>query len=222
MLHVERLYPGSSGSGYLDVRNASSYDATLNLSVLDLVSHENTCLRPEAREPGEDCDSGVGELQDWLDVTVTREDIPGGAPDEVLWQGGIGSMTSGVALGTTLPAGATWRVRMTVALPRAATNDTMSDSLTFDTRFTASGEGGSSTVDGPQVDVSGPKPHSTGLFDGTNVVLPATGGTISLWMLLLDALVLAVGAALVWIGWVKPGRVPQRVSPDALGHSANR
>jgi hypothetical protein len=119
----------------------------------------------------------------------------------------MASLTSGADLGATLPAGATWRLRMTVALPRAATNETMSDSLSFDTRFTATGENGTSTVDGPQVDVSGPKPHSTGLFDGTNIVLPATGGTVSLWMLILDALVLAVGAALVWIGWVKPSRV---------------
>jgi hypothetical protein len=207
MLNVERLYPGGSGSGYVDLRNASAYDASLNLAVLDLVSQENSCLRPEQREPGEGCAADGGELQDWLDVTVTREDLPGDAADQVLWQGDMASLTSGADLGATLPAGATWRLRMTVALPRAATNETMSDSLSFDTRFTATGENGTSTVDGPQVDVSGPKPHSTGLFDGTTIVLPATGGTVSLWMLILDALVLAVGAALVWIGWVKPSRV---------------
>ena len=39
----------------------------------------------------------------------------------------------------------------------------------FDTRFTATGDDGTSTVDGPQVDVSGPKPHSTGLLHGGTV-----------------------------------------------------
>jgi hypothetical protein len=206
-LDVSRMYPGSSGSGYLDVRNASSYDATLTLAALDLVSEENGCLRPEQREPGEGCDADGGELQDWLGVTVTREDIPGGTPDQVLWQGDLGSLTSGADLGGSIPAGATWRLRMAVALPRAATNETMSDSLTFDIRLTASGEGGTSTVDGPQVDVSGPKPHATGLIHGSSIVLPATGGTVSLWMLLLDVLVLGVGTSLVWVGWVRPSRV---------------
>lgn len=205
-LDVSRLYPGSSGSGYLDVRNASAYDATLDLTALDLVSQENGCLRPETREPGEGCDADGGELEDWLEVTVTHENLPGGAPDQVLWQGDIGSLTSGADLGTTLPAGATWRIGITVALPQAATNETMSDSLTFDARLTATGDGGTSTVDGPQVDVSGPRPHSTGLLHGTDIVLPATGGTVSLWMLLLDALVLTAGAVLVWVGWVSPSR----------------
>jgi hypothetical protein len=205
-LDVSRMYPGSSGSGYLDVRNASAYDATLNLAVGNLVSQENGCLRPETREPGEACDADGGELQDWLGVTVTREDIPGGAPDQVLWTGDVNTLASGAHLGSTMPAGATWRLRMTVALPRSAGNDTMSDSLTFDTRFTATGDDGTSTVDGPQVDVSGPKPHSTGLLHGGTVVLPATGGTVSLWMLVLDALVLIVGASLVWAGWVRPSR----------------
>jgi hypothetical protein len=219
MLDVQRLYPGGSGSGYLDVRNSSPYAATLDLAVLDLVSNENSCLRPEVREPGEQCDADGGELQDWLEVTVTREDLPGGAADEVLWQGGLDALSTGAGLGATLPAGATWRLRMTVTLPQAATNETMSDSLTFDTRFTATGEGGTSTVDGPQVDVSGPKPHSPGLLDGTDVVLPATGGTVSLWMLLLDALALTVGACLVWVGWIGPRRVSQRVAGGALGHT---
>jgi hypothetical protein len=215
VLDVQKLYPGSSGSGYLDLRNTSAYDATLSLAVLDLVSQENGCLRPEAREPGEGCDADGGELEDWVDVTVTREDLPGGAPDQVLWQGGIGSLSHGADLAATLPAGATWRLRMTVALPTAATNETMSDSLGFDTRFTATGDGGTSTVDGPQVDVSGPRPH-TGHFGGTNVVLPGTGGTVSLWMLLLDALVLAVGAVLVWTS-----RVSQRVAGGALRHTTS-
>jgi hypothetical protein len=205
-LDVSRMYPGSSGSGYLDVRNASSYDATLNLSVLDLVSHENSCLGPEAREPGEDCASDHGELQNWLGVTVTREDLPDGAPDQVLWQGDLGSLASGADLGGSFPAGATWRLRMTVSLPQAATNETMSDSLTFDARLTATSPGGTSTVDGPQVDVSGPKAHSGGPLPGPSVALPATGATVSLWMLLLDALVLGVGASLVWVGWVGPAR----------------
>jgi hypothetical protein len=214
-LDVSRMYPGSSGSGYLDVRNASAYDATLNLAVLDLVSQENGCQRPEMRVPGEQCDADGGELEDWLEVTVTREDLPGGAPDKVLWQGDLGSLASGADLGGSFPAGATWRLRMTVALPQAAGNETMSDSLTFDARLTATSSGGTSTVDGPQVDVSGPKAHAGGLLPGPSVALPATGATVSLWMLLLDALVLGVGASLVWVGWVRPSR-GRRMTVDVV------
>jgi hypothetical protein len=205
-LDVSRIYPGGSGSGYLDVRNASTYDAKLDLAVLDLDSEENGCLRQEVREPGEQCDADGGELESWLDVTVTREDISGGVPDQVLWQGPIGSLSAGADLSASFPAGATWRLRMTVALPAAATNETMSDSLTFDARLTASSPGGTSTVDGPQVDVAGPRPHHAGLVDGTQVLLPGTGASVSLWMIVLDALVLATGTALVWAGWVRPSR----------------
>jgi hypothetical protein len=191
-LDVQRLYPGSSGSGELEVRNTSAYDASLGLAVTDLVSRENGCLRPETREPGEGCDADGGELEDWLHVTVSRE----GANAGELWQGDLAELSRGVEL-ATLPAGATWRLRMAVALPEAATNDTMTDSLSFDTRLTANSVDGTSVVAGPQVDATATHTPRPTLLGGPHVGLPGTGATVSLWMMLLDVLALAVGASLL-------------------------
>lgn len=191
-LDVQRLYPGGSGWGELEVRNTSAYDAKLDLAVTDLVSSENGCLRPEMREPGEGCDADGGELEGWLDVTVSREGTGAGE----LWHGRLAELASGVEL-ATLPAGMTWRLRMTVALPEAATNDTQTDSLTFATRFTATSVDGSSSVAGPQVDATATHHPRPPLLAGPHVGLPGTGATVSLWMLLVDVLVLAAGAALL-------------------------
>jgi hypothetical protein len=190
LLDVQRLYPGSSGDGTMDIRNTSAYDARLDLSATNLDSRENSCVRPEARDPGEDCRSAGGELPGWLDVSVTREDV---SPAQLLWRGSLDALARGATLTDDLPAGATWRLRTTVALPREAPNDTMTDSVSFDTRFTASSAASSSTVAGPQVAATaGGKPRGA-----HPVTLPLTGGTVSLWWLLLDGAVLLAGAALV-------------------------
>jgi hypothetical protein len=190
LLDVQRLYPGSSGDGTMDIRNTSAYDARLDLSATNLDSRENSCLGPESRDPGEDCHASGGELPGWLDVTITREDVN---PAEVLWSGNLDALAHGATLTDDLPAGATWRLRTTVALPWEAPNDTMSDSVSFDTRFTATSEASTSTVAGPQVSAAaGGKPRG-----GHPITLPLTGGTVSLWWLLLDGAVLLAGAALV-------------------------
>ncbi len=190
LLDVQRLYPGSSGDGTMGVRNTSAYDARLDLGAADIVSLENTCVRPERRDPGEGCDADGGELAGWLAVTVTREDV---TPAEVLWSGQLAALAQGATLTDDLPAGATWQMRMTVSLPWSAPNDTMTDSVTFDTRLTASSQAGESTVAGPHVSAAaGAKPRA-----GHQVTLPLTGGTISLWWLLLDAVVLLAGTTLL-------------------------
>jgi hypothetical protein len=192
-LDVQKLYPGGSGSGEFEVRNASPHDATLDLLATGVVSDENGCLQPESREPGEGCGADGGELQDWLVVTISRE----GNDARELWQGTLGGLAAGVDLAATMPAGATWRLRMTVALPQAASNDTMTDSVTFGTRLTATSTDATSTVAGPQVGATGDQPPPTSLVAGPQVGLPGTGASVSLWMLVLDALVLAAGACLV-------------------------
>lgn len=190
LFDVQRLYPGSSGDGTMDVRNTSAYDARLDLSATNLDSRENSCVGPEARDPGEDCRASGGELPGWLDVTVTREDV---SPAEVLWSGNLDALADGATLSADLPAGATWRLRTTVALPWEAPNDTMTDSVSFDTRLTATSDASSSTVAGPQVSTTaGGKPRG-----GHPITLPLTGGSVSLWWLLLDGAVLLAGAALV-------------------------
>lgn len=188
LLDVHGLHPGSSGDGTMDLRNTSAHDADLELTVSGIVSVENDCVRPETREAGEDCDADGGELDDWLDVTVTRM----GDGDHVLWSGHLQQLAGGVDLGQ-LAAGATTGIRFAVTLPQAAPNDTMTDSVSFDTRITATSTAGGSTVAGPQVvAAAGVTPPA-----GPQVALPLVGGTVSLWWLLVDAAALLLGAALV-------------------------
>ena len=92
LVKAERLAPGVSRSGTFAVRNTFSGAASLGLRVFDLTDAENGCLAPETRVPGEECDADGGELADWLDVTVARDD----ATAETLWSGDFGDLAAGV------------------------------------------------------------------------------------------------------------------------------
>lgn len=197
-LEIDRLAPGGSGSGTVAVRNTSSYVATLSLAAVGVDSHENSCIRPETRIVTEGCAADGGELEDWLEVAVLHD-------ADLLWQGTLSDLEAAPDLGL-LPAGETWNLQLDVTLPRAAANDTMTDSVGFGLRFGATSAEGTSTVEGPDVDVSAPTSHDGGSVKGAQIALPLTGGRISLWMLVLDGLVLLVGGTLVGIGWVRPSR----------------
>ena len=209
LVKAERLAPGVSRSGTFAVRNTFSGAASLGLRVFDLTDAENGCLAPETRVPGEECDADGGELADWLDVTVARDD----ATAETLWSGDFGDLAAGVELTDALPAGATWPLRITVALPLAATNDTMSDEVSFGVRLTAESNTGYSDVLSPIGDVGGsPGPSATGgraqvaaptsrllggLVAGPRVGVPMTEASISLAMMFVDLAVLLLATFLV-------------------------
>ncbi|HEX2895923.1 MAG TPA: hypothetical protein VHO29_18105 [Marmoricola sp.] len=204
LLDVQQLYPGGSGSGTVDVRNTSAYDADLVLVASNVDSEENGCLRPETRVPTERCDADGGELQNWLVFTVSRV----GDPDQELWHGDLAALSAGADLGE-LGAGAASTLRVQVLLPAAAGNDTMTDSVSFDTRLTATTVAGESTVAGPQVHAGG----AVSSPRGPEVALPMMGGTVSLWWLVLEALVLMVGTGLV---------IASRLSRPSRSRSAPR
>jgi hypothetical protein len=56
-----------------------------------------------------------------------------------LWSGSIYDLMTPVTLSSGLPANAVWDYRLTLSLPVAAGNETQSDRLGFDLRFTADG-----------------------------------------------------------------------------------
>lgn len=151
LISAQRLAPGVSRSATFAVRNTSRYPADLVLSVFDVTDDENGCLRPEAREPGEGCESDEGELSDWLTVTVSRA-APG---SPALWSGEFSELIGGVDLGRPLAAGATWGLRVTMSLPLEAPNDTMTDTTTFGTRLVARSTVGRSVVSGARSSAEG-------------------------------------------------------------------
>lgn len=202
VLRADGLVPGSSASTTFEVRNGSRLPADVQLRVTGLVSDEGECLRPERREPGEECTADGGELEDWLEVTVSEV-----ASEARLWAGTLDQLGAPARI-TALPGGASRSLRLTVALPASASNATMSDRVTFDTEVGTTTIRSSSAVAGPQVAAGASAAPRTGrptgtasvlgaLDEGPRVTLPMTGASISLWLLLLDALVLAVGAGLV-------------------------
>ena len=203
-LDAARLAPGSGFSGTLEVRNDSAYVTRLDLRAIHVAQAENSCEAPERRVPSERCDADGGELGHWLEIRVSRDE----SPHQLLWAGSMRQLEAGATLSDAMPAGAVWRLRMTLDLPFAATNDTMTDSIDFGLRLDASSQDGVTEVSGPQVQAGGPgdtgvagSPGENGvlapLTHGPRVGLPMTGATVSLWMLLLDLALLLVGGVLL-------------------------
>lgn len=214
---VSGLAPGHAGSGTVEVHNDSPYAARIDLVVTELTDAENSCERPERRESGEECDADGGELGGWLHVTVTRAAGGGQGSDAApLWSGAFDDLVHGVTLSDSVPPGQSLPLRLRIELPAEAGNDTMTDSVTFTSRFVGtSAEGGETVVAGPEVTTGVSGPDDTGSEDpdlggavltavrgGPQVGLPTTGGTISLWLLLLDLLLLTAGAGLVRTAYV--------------------
>jgi hypothetical protein len=205
LLDVEALAPGRSTSAIVDVRNASGTPVRLDLETLRPVDDENGCERPETREPGEGCAADGGELSRWLRASVVHIRPSGEA---TLWSGAFADLAAGVRLVSAMPAQSTWRLRMTLSLPWAATNEVMSDTVRFGLRLAAEcNDGRRSEIVGPPATVggdggtSGPG-HAPGLSrlsllaSAPRVALPMTESSVSLWVLLLD-LALPLGGVLL-------------------------
>jgi hypothetical protein len=154
ILHDLRLAPGYSTSGTFEVLDDSAYDVALELRTTGVVQAEGDCLRQEVAAGDTSCTGSGGELGDWLEVTVSKVTDSG---DQELWNGPFGALADGIALEPSLAAGEVATLRIAVTLPRAATNDTMSDSVSFglrlDAQAVAGGLGGAHT--GPGASVTG-------------------------------------------------------------------
>ncbi|MCW2808576.1 MAG: hypothetical protein JWQ93_2531, partial [Marmoricola sp.] len=184
---------------------ASGTPVRLDLKTLRPVDDENGCVRPETREPGEECAADGGELSRWLSASVVRIHPSGAA---TLWSGAFTDLAAGVELLSDMPAGSTWRLQMTLSLPWRATNDVMSDTVRFGLRLAAEcNDGRRAEIVGPRATVGGDggtsgrgdAPGSSMLSllaSGPRVALPMTESSVTLWVLLLD-LALPLGGVLL-------------------------
>jgi hypothetical protein len=157
---VRALAPGLSGSGTFTVRNGTRDAATVRMTALKVVDRENACLRPEQRVATERCSQDVGELSDWLGVVVSRRQ---GASETRLWSGSLAQLRRGAKLAGVVPAGSSWTIRVSLGLPVAAGNDTMTDSVSFALRLDAACRLGEYRATGPAVHVGGGQVGHDGL-----------------------------------------------------------
>ena len=176
-----RLAPGLSTSGDVVVRNDSANAAEMTLQAVNVREDENECLPQETREGDDTCSEDGGELGRWLEVSLASG--ADGPTADRLWTGTIAALEDGVVLSDHLSAGDELQLRMTLRLPYAAGNDTMTDRIRYDLRWTATGETGevTSEVLGTELGAWG---AGTG-GSGTSIDLPLTGATVGLrWVLL--------------------------------------
>jgi hypothetical protein len=180
------LMPGSETSGDFTVPNESDTAADLRVQVVDLAEDDNGCVRPEQQAGDITCASGGGELGSWLRLRLLRID---GLSEQELWTGPLAQLQESVEVGQ-VAARESLHLRLVIALPRPAPNDTMSDRVSFVLRSTYVGVAAPSTSTAVSVGAS------TG--DGSTFgSLAATGSSVSTWLLVCSLLLAVVGYTLV-------------------------
>lgn len=196
-----RLAPGYSSEREVRVVNEALDTSELHLQARNLVDDDNGCVHPETREGDTTCGADGGELADWMRITVTRLGSP---TDEQLWTGTLSQLAEGAVLESAMPAEAEWRLRLTSELPREAGNDTQTDRVSYDLRWTMSSERGPDDVDiaGVEAEASGGGSAGGGPgMPGSGVIgLPATGAQVGLLLLLITAGLMTAGSILIAAG----------------------
>lgn len=203
LLTTDLLAPGYSATGDVRIRNDSADVAELVVQATDVRNDDHGCVRPEIRVGDTSCGVDGGELASWLELTITKD--AGSTAARELWSGSIEELVDGATLTDGMEPGAVWSLRMTAHLPRAAGNETQTDRIGFDLRWTASADTGDTTTDilGTEVTTggtgsSGPGSEETGSgADVLGVELPLTGATVDLRVLLLALTALFAGVALL-------------------------
>lgn len=186
-LQLERLAPGYGGSTEVRVRNRSEHDADVTLRVTDVVDDENGCLRQEVDGDDTTCEPTGGELSAWLRVAVDRAGT-------TLWEGPMRDLADdGVLVADAMPAGTDVPLTLSVSLPFAAGNDTMTDRVGFALRVDASTD---LAADGEVLGVDATAGGGDAGEDGTGL-LPFTGSDIAPWLPWTGAFLLGAGGYLV-------------------------
>jgi LPXTG-motif cell wall-anchored protein len=181
-----RLMPGSEADPEFLVRNDSGATTSLRVQVTGVAEDDNGCVLPEVQEGDVTCGEGGGELGDWLELRIVRVENAG---EHELWSGSLDQLEAGADLLEDVSAGDSPRIRVQIALPRATTNDTMSDRVQFSLRWTYTGVTGQTTVLGvEQSSGEAAGPHAGALAD--------TGTTMSAAMLAVVAALLLSGGVL--------------------------
>jgi hypothetical protein len=183
------IMPGSSEVLDLTVPNDSAAPADLSVQAVGVTEDDNGCVRPEQQAGDTTCGPGGGELGDWLALRLVRTSDAG---EQELWSGTLGQLEAGAHVLDGVAGGSTPPLRLEIALPRAATNETQSDRVGFTLRWTYTGQPSQATVLGVQQGTSG----------GTGVLGPLadTGTAVSLSLIAALAALLAAGGLLVAFG----------------------
>ena len=140
-LTVDRLVPGSVEQRDLVLWNTTSQSASVHLQAVNVVDHENDCIRPERQVPTEGCETDGGELSSWLALEMAESgaDAAGAPATEAFTLAELAD--SPAELPSTIGPGEKLPVTLRMTFLPGSGNDTMTDSVEFDTRITASHEG---------------------------------------------------------------------------------
>lgn len=182
-----QVMPGSQATIALTTRNESADAASLSIQATDVTEDDNGCTPSEQAAGDVTCGDGGGELGDWLTLRLVRV---GGAGEQQLWSGTIADLARGADVLDDVPGSATENLRLVVALPREATNESMSDRVSFSLRWTWTG-------------VLAPATQTTVIGvgqGGGSGSLPGTGAAVSVATLAAIAALLGAGGLLVSAG----------------------
>lgn len=135
------LYPGRSTEQTLWVQNKYGAVADLRIQALNVDEIENGCASPEV--PVDDCASDEGELGRWLRLQISRNSPDG---ELTLWSGTFDELQQGIAIEPRVPAGGRPELRIVTTMDHDAGNDTMTDRVTYDLRFTLTSTMGKKTA----------------------------------------------------------------------------
>jgi hypothetical protein len=133
ILNFDHLAPGTQTQGSLALKNNAAENGTLSLRATNVHNDDNGCVPQEVAAGDTTCGGGGGDLQRWMVFTVARTDSAG--HEQVLWHGTMAALKDGVKLGGGVSAHSTSHLQVTAALPYVAGNDTMTDQLGFDLRW---------------------------------------------------------------------------------------
>ena len=182
------LMPGSQASTDFVVSNEAGTSASLRVQATGVEEDDNGCVVPEKQSGDVTCGDGGGELGDWLQLRLVN--ITDGA-DEELWAGSVHDLEDGADVLQQVAADGAPHLRLVVALPRGATNNTMSDQTSFALRWTYTG-----TALPSQTTVLAVQQGSNGAGGPHAGLLADTGSAVSLGLLASITALLGLGSVL--------------------------
>jgi hypothetical protein len=179
ILDTTLLAPGSSVSADVDALNSDGPPGRLSLRALDIADLESACS-PAESSVDTTCGSGPGELRDVLRFDILADSDGDGAADDfepVVVDATIDELAGGLPLvDRDMEPGDIWTFRLTARLPVTSGNETMTDRLDFQFRWTlseADGAGSSDVVTGGDPGTDPPALESGGTGSPGQAPTPA-------------------------------------------------
>jgi LPXTG-motif cell wall-anchored protein len=158
-------------------------------------------MRAEHAAGDTTCGDHGGELGHWLQLQIVR--TGGASGDQRLWSGSLSDLAQGVDLLSDVAAGDAPDLRLVTSLPLAATNETMSDGVTYDLLWTYAGVAGATDTS-----VLAVHQAAGGGPGGSSFGLPGTGNPISSGLLAVIAVLITGGGVLMGRGRRRAQRAP--------------